>query len=60
VSFSEVTRNRRFLPKENDCVERVVLALRERGFQGPVLLEFCKNQQSFLPDMRRLRKILLT
>jgi len=57
VSFSEVTRNRRFLPKEDDCVERIVLALREREFQGPVLLEFCKggNPQAFLRDMERLR-----
>jgi len=59
VSFSEVRRNRRFLPKETDCVERVVRALRERDFQGPVLLEFCKrgNPKAFLQDMERLKRI---
>jgi len=59
VSFSEVQRNRRFMPKEDDCVERVVQVLRKREFGGPVLLEFCKsgNPQAFLKDMERLRAL---
>jgi len=58
VSFSEVQRNRRFLPRENDCVERIIYALRKGEFHGPVLLEFCKagKAAAFLKDMERLRR----
>ena len=59
VSFSEVTRNRMLLPKEGGCVERVVAALRERQFKGPLLLEFVSrnNSKTFLRDMARLRQL---
>jgi len=58
VSFSEVQRNRRFMPRKNDCVERIVKAMCEKGFSGPILLEFCKNskESEFLKDMERLRR----
>lgn len=59
VSFSEVKRNRMLLPKEDGCVERIVAALRERGFRGPLLLEFTHREspKAFLRDMARLRAL---
>ena len=58
VSFSEVKKNRRLRPKE-DCVEAIINKLREKNFQGPVLLEFCKNDRpdEFLKDMDYLRRL---
>jgi len=60
VSFSEVKRNQRFRRKERDCVERIVKVLHEKGFQHPVLLEFCKRDSphAFLRDMKRLKQII--
>ncbi|MCL2509003.1 MAG: sugar phosphate isomerase/epimerase [Oscillospiraceae bacterium] len=59
VSFSEVRRNQRFRKKEDGCVERIVHALREKDFGGPVLLEFCErgSAEAFACDMARLREI---